>query len=114
LGKDVLLTHYVDANLYHDIITGRAVTGVLHFINDTVIDWYSKRQATVETATNGSEFVAVRISTDQIIDLRLTLMYLGVPVMEKSHLFCDDQAVFLNSTVPHSSLKKGHNALSYH
>jgi hypothetical protein len=69
----------------------------------------------VETATYGSEFVAACIlATYQIIDLRLALMYLGVPVIEKSHLFCDNQAVFLNSTVPHSSLKKRHNALSYH
>jgi hypothetical protein len=62
LGKDVvLLTHSVDANLYHDIITGHAVSGVLHFINDTVIDWYSERQVTVEAATYGSEFVATKL-----------------------------------------------------
>lgn len=46
LGKPVVLTHYKDANLYHDLINGRAVTGVLHLINKTPIDWYSKRQAT--------------------------------------------------------------------
>jgi len=46
LGKFVTLTHYVDANLYHDLITGRSVTGILHFANKTPIDWYSKKQAT--------------------------------------------------------------------
>ena len=30
LGKPVTLTHYVDANLFHDALTGRSVTGVLH------------------------------------------------------------------------------------
>jgi hypothetical protein len=54
----VILTHYVDANLYHNVLTGRSVTGVLHFLNGTLIDWYSKKQATVESATYGSEFVA--------------------------------------------------------
>jgi hypothetical protein len=55
LGKYVTLTHYVDANLFHDIITGRSVTGILHLVvNKTPIDWYSKKQATVETATYGS------------------------------------------------------------
>ena len=58
LGNTVTLTHYVDANLYHDLLTGRSVTGILHFVNQTPIDWYSKKQATVETATYGSEFVA--------------------------------------------------------
>ena len=33
LGKPNILTHYVDANLYHDILIGRAVTGTLYFIN---------------------------------------------------------------------------------
>ena len=35
LGNPVVLTHYVDKNLFHDILTGRSVTGILHFINQT-------------------------------------------------------------------------------
>jgi hypothetical protein len=65
LGKQVILTHYVDANLYHNVLTGRRlVTGVLHFINGTPIDWYSKKHATVKSATYGSEFVAARTKAD--------------------------------------------------
>jgi hypothetical protein len=79
-----------------------------------LIDWYSKRQATVETATFGSEFTAARIAVDQIIDLRTTLRYLGVPVNNKSFMFGDNQAVVTNSSIPHSSLNKRHNALAYH
>ena len=72
-GKKIVTVTFVDANLYHDLITGRAVTGVLHLINGTPIDWYSKRQDTVETATYGAEFVAAFIATEQIMDLRTTL-----------------------------------------
>ena len=36
-------THYVDAKLHHDPTTGKAVTAVLHFLNQTPIDAYSKR-----------------------------------------------------------------------
>ena len=68
LGKEVAITTYVDANLYHDWTTGRAVTRTLDLLNGTPIDWFSKRQNTVETATYGSEFVAARIATDWIID----------------------------------------------
>ena len=67
LGKTVMLTTYVDANLYHDMITGRSVTGIIHLINKTPFEWYSKKQSTVETATYGSEFTAARIATDHII-----------------------------------------------
>ncbi len=73
LGKFVTLTHYMDANLYHNMITGRSVTGILHLANKTLIDWYSKKQATVKTATYGSEFIAACICVDQSIDLRNTL-----------------------------------------
>jgi hypothetical protein len=51
LGQLVVSTHYGDANLHFDLITGRAVTGLLHFLNETLFDGYSKCQATVETAT---------------------------------------------------------------
>ena len=78
LGKPVVMTTFVDANLYHDLITGRSVTGILHLFNQTVVDWFSKKQATVETATYGSEFVAARTAMEQIIDLRIQLRYLGV------------------------------------
>jgi len=37
------------------------------------INWYSKKQATVETATYGSELVSAHLAVDQIVDLHLTL-----------------------------------------
>jgi Reverse transcriptase (RNA-dependent DNA polymerase) len=80
LGKPVVMTTYVDANLYHDMMTGRSVSAVLHFFNQTPIEWFSKKQATVETATYGSEFVAAKLAIQQIIGLRTYLRYLGVAV----------------------------------
>ena len=114
LGKPVTLTTYVDANLYHDMATGRSVSGILHLINQTPFDWYSKKQSTVETATYGSEFIAAWIATDQLMDHRTMLCYLGVTVCEKSFMFGDNQSVVTSSTIPHSKLHKRHTALSYH
>ena len=51
LSKCVVLTMHVDANLYHDWVTGRAVTGIVHFVNQTPVEWFAKCQATVETTT---------------------------------------------------------------
>ena len=111
LGKGVVLTTYVDANLYHDLVTGRALTAVAHFINGTLFDYYTKRQGTVETATFCSEFVASRTATDQVVDHRITLRYLGVPVEGPTVVFCDNESVVKNASVPHSQLKKRHVAL---
>ena len=74
LGNWVTLTHYYDANLCHDVLTGLSVTGILHPFNKTPINWHSKKQATVETATYGSEFIASCTCVDhQVVDLHLTL-----------------------------------------
>jgi hypothetical protein len=114
LGALVTLTNYVDANLMHNIATGRSVTGILHLINKTPIEWYSKKQATVETATYGSEFVAARVCTEQIIDLRNTLRYLGVLVREKSYMFGDNKSVVDSSMQINAKLHKRHAMLPFH
>ena len=83
------LLQSVNANLMHDALTGGSVTACFHFINSTPIDWFSKKQSMVETATHSSEFVAVRTCIKQVIDLRTTLQCLGVQVNQKSHMFRD-------------------------
>ena len=90
------------------------MTGCLHFVNKTHVDWYSKKQATVETATYGSEFVAAKTTTEQIMDIRQTLRYLGAPIATKSFLFGDNRSVVTSATLPHSTLTKRHNILAFH
>ena len=65
----------------------------------------------METATYGLEFVAAKTATIQIMDLRNTLRYLGVPIMTKAYMFGDNKSVVMSSTIP---LNKRHNMLSYH
>jgi hypothetical protein len=50
LGNYVTLSQYVDANLMHDVTTGRSVTGILQLANKTPIDWYSKQQLLVQNS----------------------------------------------------------------
>jgi len=114
LGKGVKTTTFVDANLYHDLISGKSVTGLIHMFNQTIIDSYSKLQSTVETATFGSEYVAARTGTEQIMDLRISLRYLGVPVLGVSMMFGDNESVVNTAADPSSKVNKRHNMLSYH
>ena len=114
LGESVTTTTTMDANLNHCLATGKSLTGCLHFVNKTPVDWYSKKQATVETATYGSEFVAAKTATEQIMDIRQTLRYLGAPITTKSFLFGDNRSVVTSATLPHSTLTKRHNILAFH
>ena len=113
-GKVVRTTSFCDANLMHDIVTGRSASGILDFLNQTPIDWFCKRQNQVETATYGSEFMVARQATERIIDLRYTLRSFGVPLDGAAWLFGDNKSVVTSSTIPHSTLSKRWNALSYH
>jgi len=113
-GKRVVLSHYYDANLMHDVLSGRSVTGCFHLANLTPMMWFSKKQATSETATYGSEFLAARTCVEQIIDLRNSFRYLGVPVCENSYVWGDNEAQITSSTLPYARLNKRHNILSYH
>ena len=60
LGEAVVTTTTMDANLNHCLATGKSLNGYVHFVNKRHVDWYSKKQATVERATYGSEFVAAK------------------------------------------------------
>ena len=113
-GKEVKITVYVDADHAHDLVTRRSVTGIILFINNTPVKWYSKRQNTVESSTYGAELVALRIATDIVFEFRYKLRMMGIPLSGPTIMLCDNQGVVLNASLPSSSLKKKHNAIAYH
>jgi hypothetical protein len=113
-GKSVCTTTCKDANLHHDLVMGRAVTGILHFISKTPIDWFSKKQSTMETGTHGSEFSSEKTAIQQMQGLCTTFRYLGVAVDNTSYMFGDNGSVVTSSTIPDSQLGHRHLALSYH
>ena len=39
-------------------------SGIIIYVNNLPIIWYSKRQNTVESSSFGSEFVALRVATE--------------------------------------------------
>jgi hypothetical protein len=78
------------------------------------IIWFSKRQNTVESSSFGSEFVAARIARDLIVSLRIKLRMFGCPIDGPANVFCDNQGVVKNASLPESTLSKKHNAINYH
>ena len=68
----------------------------------------------METTTYGSEFVAAKTATEQIMDIRQTLSYLDAPIGAKSVLFGYNRSVVTSTTLPNSTLTKRHNILAFH
>jgi len=75
LGNPVQVIAYVDANHSGNIKTRRSHTGVLVYINQASIIWYSKRQNTVEASSFGSKYIALRICTEMVEALRYKLRF---------------------------------------
>jgi hypothetical protein len=113
-GKAVKMTCFVDADHAGCNETRRSHTGVIIFVNRAPILWFSKRQATVETSTFGSEIVALRIAVEMIEGLRYKLRMMGVPIDGPCDVFCDNNSVVQNTTRPESPIKKKHNSVAYH
>ena len=114
IGKPVRVTIYVDADHAHCQVSSRSVTGILVFVNNTLVRCISKRQRTVETSTYGSELVAARIAVEMAMEYRFALRSIGVVIDGPVAMYGDNNAVVLNTTLPSSQLKKKHQAVCYH
>ena len=54
--KHIITVSYYNTNSYYNAITRCSVTSTLYFMNKTSIEWYSKKQTTIEIATYRSEY----------------------------------------------------------
>jgi hypothetical protein len=114
LGTFVTMSRYFDANLMHDIMTGKSVTDILHLVNKTPLEWYSKKQSIVEIATYGSEFDAAQTCIKHTIALNTTVRYLSVPIRNKSCMCGDNNPVVDTPMQVSAKLHKCSTILSFH
>ena len=80
LTPKVTITKYIDTNLCHDMFSGNSATGIMNFLNKTIINLYCKKQTVFETASYGLEYMAAKIAVERIMDLRTSMKYLGVDI----------------------------------
>ena len=114
LGKGVNIFCFVDSNHAGNVVTRRSHTGIFILINNAPVLWYSKRQNTVETSTFGSEFIAMKTAKEMIVTLRYKLRMFGIPILGPASVFCDNEGVVKNTSIPESVLNKKHLSIAYH
>ena len=114
LVKPVYAECFVDADHGLNVVTRRLHSKIFLFVNNALIKSFSKRQNTVKSSTFGPELVALRISRDMIVEIIIKLKMFGVPLARPENLFCDNNWVVKNTSIPESTLSKKHNAINYH
>ena len=105
---------FVDSDHAGDQITRRSRTGFLVFFNSALIYWMSKKQGSIETSSFGSEYVAMKTATEYVRGLRFKLRMFGIPCEGCTYVYGDNKSVLVNSSLPHSTLKKKSNPIAYH
>jgi hypothetical protein len=113
-GQRVTISAFVDANHAGNKVTRHLHTGIIIYVQNAPILWYSKRQNMVEAATFGSEMVALRICKELIVAICYKLRVFGVEVDGPANVFCDNHGVVKNVSIPELTLMKKHNAINYH
>jgi hypothetical protein len=102
---------FVNANHAGNVITSHSHTGIIIFIQNAPIIWYSKKQNTVESSTFGSELVTMCVAHDLIVALCIKLKLFGVPLVGPANILCDNQGVVKNTNIPESTFTRKYNAI---
>ena len=113
-GQEVAIHCFVDASHASDKQNRRSQTGILIFINKAPVICYSKRQNSVETSTFGSEFTAMEQAVELIKSLRYKIRMFGIPMEGPANIYCDNEAVYKDVSIPTSVLNKKMHGISYH
>ena len=71
--KELTITIYTDTNHGHDQITGKSITCILVLVGKTPVYWSSKWQTSVQNATFGAEFIALKRAVEESITVRYYL-----------------------------------------
>ena len=113
-GIGFTMRAFVDSDHAVDLVTQRSRTGFIIYLNSAPIYWFSKKQTSVETSSFGSEFIAMKQCCEYVRGLRYKLRMMGIPVEGPTYVFGDNKSVLVNSSKPHSQLKKKSCSIAYH
>jgi hypothetical protein len=113
-GKPVVLRVFVDSDHAGDKVTRRSCTGYIIYMNGAPVDWFPKKQNTIESSSFGSEFVALKTVMEKLRGLRYKLRMMGFEIDGPTYAFGDNMSVVRNTPAPESVLRKKCNSICYH
>ncbi|KAL7544832.1 hypothetical protein ACHAWF_008193 [Thalassiosira exigua] len=112
IGKPVDIFAFCDSDHASIVVMRRSHSGIFLFTQNALIFSFSKKQSTVEASTYGAELVTMSFARDMIVELRLKLKSIGVPMVGPTNVFCDNQGVVKNTSIRESTLSKKHNSIN--
>ena len=105
---------FVDNDHTGDKVSHSLRSGFLMYVNTALLQWFSKKQCTLETSVFGAEFVTMKRGIDDLQGFRYKLRIMDIPVSSLSYIYGDNMSVIHNSSRPESVLRKKSNSVFYH
>jgi hypothetical protein len=112
-SKPLSLKSYIDSD-WISSEEHKLTSEMVHLLNDSVIVWSSKKQATITLSTEKAEYIAASECTREIVYLRQLLSKLGYPQRALTRIHEDNQTCisFTRDDTTHSHTK--HINVKYH
>ena len=114
LMDELPITIFVDSNHGHDKVMGKLFTGLIVFVGRTPIYYQAKHQASVQSATFGEEFIALKKGIEEAITTRYYLHAMGVDVSKPTIIYGDNLSAIYNVITPGRQPQKKYLTLTYH
>ena len=89
-GKAVDLQIFVDSNHAGNKQAQKSRTGFMVYMNMSLVNWYSKKQSTIETSVFGAEFVAMKDGVENLHAIQNKLRMIGIPISGASYFYGDN------------------------
>jgi hypothetical protein len=86
--------------------------GLILFFNGSPIDWVSKKQTGVSTASTEGEYKALTLACHRLIAAKTTLEHMGVEVKLPMPIYCDNTGAIIMSD--HPTAKSRHIFIHFH
>ena len=100
LGKEVTLRMFVDSDHTGEKSDRCSRTGFMIFTNMSMINWNTKKQATVEGAVFGAKSVAMKEGVESLRGIRFKLLMMGVKIDGPNYVYGDNMSVIHNTYKP--------------
>jgi hypothetical protein len=91
---------FINSDHAGDKFTHHLRTGFLIYINSALIDWFSKKQSTIETSAFGTGFVAMKTDLNRLRGLQYKLCMMGVDINGPNYIYRDNMPVIHNTQQP--------------
>ena len=105
-GSSFELVSYSDADFGGCKTDRKSTSGTCHFIGQSLVSWFSKKQNCVSLSTCEAEYISAALACAQVIYMQQTLKDFG-KVIDKSPIYCDNTSAINLSKNPvnHSRTK---------